>query len=138
MDIVKCNQDLIILIEYRTKLKELSFSDSKYDEIEDVLGDLEDAFNKEYGDELEDVLIDIHDRFCPGVDVLLPTAYLAKKYFVDEENEGQFLVAASDGVKVELSNPEGDIRYGRVVLLPNPMSIRFGKGNQVAIVWRAK
>ena len=37
-------------------------------------------FNDEYGDFKRSLEEELHDEYCPESDVLLPTAYLAKKF----------------------------------------------------------
>ena len=70
---------MIAILEKRLELSKLSYSDDSYDDVEELLHDLEDDFNEKYGDKLEDILEKVHLQHCPESDVLLPTAYLAKK-----------------------------------------------------------
>ena len=137
MDLNKCNEDLEKLISLRLKLKGLEYNDPAYDDLEEDMADAEDDFNEEYGEYLEEILDNIHKELFPGIEVLLPTAYLANDYIADEENAGQYLVGLEDGVKVELHEDKFEDRFGRLVMLPNPLSYRMAFGNHVQIVWRA-
>jgi hypothetical protein len=71
---------MIAILEKRLALSKLSYSDDTYDDVEELLHDLEDDFNEKYGDKLEEILEKVHLAHCPESDVLLPTAYLAKKF----------------------------------------------------------
>jgi len=76
------------LQEIETKREELSkinYNNPKYDDLEEQLHDLEDAFQVKYGEYLEEALQDIHDELCPDNDVLMPIAYLGKGIFVEVE-----------------------------------------------------
>jgi hypothetical protein len=74
------DEAMIAILEKRLELSKLNYSDDTYDDVEEMLHDLEDDFNEKYGDQLEDILEKVHLKHCPESDVLLPTAYLAKKF----------------------------------------------------------
>jgi hypothetical protein len=140
MQIKAINKSLNELIEKRNELAVLSYSDPKYDDLEEVLHDLEDDFLDEYGDFFEKVLIDIHDKNFPESDVLSPIAYMAKKYVTKTAHPDgtiDYSIPAKEGVWVEAyALPNKNVR---LVLLPNPprfvMQIENGAQKEV---WNAK
>jgi hypothetical protein len=140
MDTKGLNKALLGLIEKRNALSQLSYDDTNYDTIEEELHDLEDSFIDTYGNYLEQVLADVHSEFCPDSDVLLPTAYLAKKY----ENKGLnpdgttlYDVSPKEGVWVDADRFPG--QQARLVFVPNPARILLMVGKQHRQeVWRAE
>jgi len=136
------NQKLNALVLAKNKLSELNYNDEQYDEIEDILHELEDEFNEFFGDDLERILHDIHDEWCPDSEVLLPTAYLADRYFVDEEDTDgtvhyKFKKEMGTGVIVEMDDfPSVDTR---LLLVPNPARIIFMLNSESKQeLWRLK
>ncbi|HRJ30822.1 MAG TPA: hypothetical protein PLV21_15330 [Cyclobacteriaceae bacterium] len=117
MDSKKLDKDLSEIILKKQELEKLDYNDPKYDELEDALHDLEDAFVEEFGDFLEEKLQEVHDRFCPETDVLSPTAYIGK------------------GIVVDLEKYPG--KEARLVLNSNPTSIALAVRDKQEIVWRA-
>ena len=81
------DEAMIAILEKRLELSKLNYSDDTYDDVEEMLHDLEDDFNEKYGDQLEDILEKVHLKHCPESDVLLPTAYLAKKFVETADGE---------------------------------------------------
>ncbi len=116
----------------RNELKKIDYNNPKYDDLEEALHDLEDAFLDDFGDEMEKVLQQVHDKICPDTDVLLPIAYMAKSYTVNDKNE--FFVAPNEGVFVELDKLPS--KETRLVIIPNPIRIvlNLGKDKQ-QVVW---
>ena len=47
------DEAMIAILEQRLKLSKLSYSDENYDDVEELLHDLEDDFNEKYGDKYE-------------------------------------------------------------------------------------
>ena len=135
MDLKALDKALQALIKSRSELQGLDYNNPKYDELEEKLHDGEDAFQDKYGEFLEGVLQDIHDEHCPDSDVLMPIAYLAKKYIITDK--GEYSVEASEGVDVETEKYAG--KDTKLVILPNPVRIalNIGKDKQV-IVWQGK
>lgn len=140
MDNVELNQALITLVEKKMELGRLSYSDASYDEVEEELHDLEDAFVDKYGGYLESIFEGVHDKYCPDSDVLLPTAYLANKYLkTGQKKDGSFeydVASYQEGVVVD----SDDYDIARLVLIPNPMRIvLFAKdGQHRENVWEGK
>ena len=125
------DEAMIAILEQRLKLSKLSYSDETYDDVEELLHDLEDDFNEKYGDELEEILEKVHIKHCPESDVLLPTAYLAKK-FVETEG-GEVEISKKEGVEVEwIEDPEA---AARLVLLPSPTRVLLMTPKGLEIVW---
>jgi len=134
MDLKAIDQGLQEIIKSRLELSKLDYSNPRYDDLEEKLHDLEDAFQEEYGDELEAVIQDIHDEYCPDTDVLVPVSYIAKVYTVNDKNE--YSVTASEGVFVEMDDyPDQDTK---IVILPNPVRVVLNIAGKQQIVWTAK
>jgi hypothetical protein len=83
MDIKALDKALTEIVKKREELGKIDYNNPKYDDLEEQLHDLEDAFQDEYGEYLEDALQDIHEKYCPDNDVLMPIAYLGKGVFVE-------------------------------------------------------
>jgi hypothetical protein len=127
------DEAMIAILQKRLELSKLSYSDDTYDEVEEVLHDLEDDFNEKYGDQLEEILDKVHIKHCPESDVLLPTAYLAKKFV--ETADGEIEIGKKEGVEVEwVENPDV---AARLVLLPSPTRILLMTPEGISVVWEA-
>jgi hypothetical protein len=83
MNIKALDKALQEIIAKRTELEKIDYNNPKYDDLEEQLHDLEDAFQVTHGELLEDILQDIHDDVCPDNDVLMPIAYLGKGIYVE-------------------------------------------------------
>ena len=134
MDLQKLDEALLALFEKRVELSQMGYDHASYDDIEEELHDLEDDFNDEYGDFLEGILKEVHDEYCPESDVLLPTAYLAKKFVVTAD--GAIEVGRDAGVEVEFV--DDPVANARLILLPSHTRIVFIVGKQKKIVWKAE
>jgi len=139
MDIQKLNEDLCELVSRRNLLAAIDYNDEAYDQVEEDLHDFEDDFLEEYDSYLEDVLQIVHNKYCPDNDVLLPIAYIAKKYIekTDEEGNMSYGVGPNEGVLVETDDqPKSDVR---LILVPSPTRIVLTIDNKSPeIVWEAK
>jgi len=134
MDIQALDKDLLSLFEKRVILSQMGYDHNDYDDVEEVLHDLEDDFNEKYGTYLEGILSDIHKEYCPESDVLLPTAYLAKSF--KETPDGAIEVGKDAGVLVELeADPDAK---AKLLLLPSPTRIVLQVGKKKNIVWEAE
>jgi len=134
MNIDQLNQDLKQLAISKTELSKLNYSSEEYDKLEEDLHDLEDEFQEKYGDYLEEALSDVHDEYCSDNDVLLPIAYMAKKYSI---NNGKFDVAFDQGVIVDADDYPG--KGTRLVLIPSPTRIVLLVDKNIREeVWKAK
>ncbi|MDH5382875.1 MAG: hypothetical protein OEW75_18615 [Cyclobacteriaceae bacterium] len=135
VDIAKLDKEFQEIVIMKNTLYDLGYDNPKYDEMEEQLHDLEDDFVDEFGDYLEDALKEIHDKYCPDNDILLPIAYMANRYFIDEKNV--YSVEAKEGVFVDADDFPGN--NPRLVMLPNPTRFVLYSGTGVAeIVWLAK
>jgi hypothetical protein len=135
MDVTALNTALLQIIKTRQELAAIDYSNPKYDDLEENLHDLEDDFMEHFGDDLERALQDIHDEYCPDSDVLVPIAYIAKKYQVTDK--GEYSVAASEGVFVEMDDFPG--KDTKLVILPSPPRVMLTIGaEKQQIVWTAK
>lgn len=139
MDIEKLNDDLVNLVLKKNELNRLDYSNPEYDTVEEELHELEDEFLRIHGDEMEEVLKTIHEEFCPKNEVLLPIAYLAKKYKVKKRDDGDvdFGVSLDEGVIVDVDNYSNKLT--RLVLIPNPSRILLQITNSHSEeVWKAE
>ncbi len=118
MELAALDDDLLELIRAKMRLGALDYADEAYDEAEEALHDLEDAFMTNYGSYLEDALHEVHDEMCPDSDVLLPIAYIPNRVVKGEDGID---APISEGVFVDVddySDPNT-----KLVLLPRPTRI---------------
>lgn len=133
MDLQALDKDLQQIIIKKIELSTLDYSSDNYDDLEEQLHDMEDDFMDNYGDYLEEALYDVHDEFCPDSEVLLPIAYLAKKYIVKGD---KYDVDFSQGVYVEMDDyPEKETK---LVFIASPPRIllQIDEGTR-EVVWQA-
>ncbi|MFC0181589.1 hypothetical protein SAMN04515674_104157 [Pseudarcicella hirudinis] len=133
MDLQKLDDALLAVFEKRVELSQLTYDSENYDDVEEELHDLEDDFNEEFGDYIEKALHEVHQEYCPESDVLLPTAYIAKKFI--ELPDGSIEIGKKEGVEVELESDPAN--GGRLVLLPTPTRIVLMYGKTKSVVWQA-
>lgn len=133
MDVKALDKALQEIAKKRNELQKIDYNNPKYDDLEEQLHDMEDDFQDKYGEYLENILQEVHDKLCPDTDVLFPIAYVAKSYQISPKDE--FVVAASEGVFVELDNQPG--KDTKLVIVPNPLRVvlNIGKEKQ-EIVWK--
>jgi hypothetical protein len=133
------NIALIELAEKRIELSGLNYSDESYDDLEEELHDMEDAFVEKYGKYLEKVFEEVHEKYCSDTEVLLPIDYIAKNYTKNGQHpDGKpaYDVSPKEGVWVELD--ENPTEEAHLVLVPNPARILLMMGNKTQKeVWRA-
>lgn len=138
MDIQKLNEDLCELVSRRNLLASIDYNDEAYDQVEEELHDYEDDFLADYHDFLEEALQGVHDEHCPDNDVLLPIAYVAKKYIEKTDKDGtmSYGVGPNEGVLVDLDkHPKSDVR---LILVPSPTRIVMTINNRnPQVVWVA-
>ena len=138
MDIKKLNDDLCELVSRRNLLASIDYNDEAYDRIEEDLHDFEDEFLEKYDEYLEDAFQSVHDEHCPDTDVLLPIAYIAKKYIEKTEKKGNmsYGVGPNEGVIVEADKHE--LNDVRLILVPSPTRIVLKIDNaRPEVVWEA-
>lgn len=134
MDVNAINTALLEIIKSRHELAAINYNNPTYDDLEEKLHDLEDDFLDKFGEEMESVLQDIHDQYCPDTDVLVPIAYIAKKYQV---NKDEYSVANTEGVFVEVDKYPG--KDTKLVILPSPPRILLSIGaDKQQVVWTGK
>ena len=134
MNLKALDKDIQELIKRRSELLNLNYNNPQYDDLEEKLHDQEDAFQEKYGEYLEEILQDVHDEHCPDSDVLMPIAYLAKKYKI---KDGKYAVDATEGVFVETEKFPG--MDTKLVILPNPIRIVLNIANDnQQVVWEGK
>lgn len=138
MNIEILDKDLCELVSRRNLLAAIDYNDEAYDQVEEELHDFEDTFLNEYEGYLEEVLQSIHNQYCPDNDVLLPIAYIAKKYIekTDEEGNMSYGVGPNEGVLVEVDEyPKSDVR---LFLVPSPTRVIMTVNNRnPKVVWEA-
>ena len=138
MDIKKLNDDLCELVSRRNLLASLDYNDEAYDRVEEDLHDYEDDFLEEYDTYLEEAFQSVHDEHCPDTDVLLPIAYIAKKYIEKTDKNGKisYGVGPNEGVLVEADKHE--LNDVRLFLVPTPIRIVMTIDNaRPEVVWEA-
>ncbi len=134
MEIEQLEKDLVEILEKKTALSKLDYHEEAYDEMEEAIHELEDAFQDHYGDYLEDALHEVHDEYCPDSDVLLPIAYIPNKF---EVIDGEYKVPYSEGVFVDVDDYESN--NTKLVILPKPLRIvLLINPKQSEVVWRPK
>lgn len=139
MDIEKLNADLVELVSRRNVLAAIDYNDEAYDQVEEDLHDFEDVFLEKYEEYLEDAFQEVHDKHCPDNDVLLPIAYVAKRYIEKSDEEGNMIygVGPNEGVLVEAD--EYLQNNVRLFLVPTPTRIVMTIDNKSPkVVWEAK
>lgn len=138
MDSKNIEKEIFEIVEKKQKLSKLSYSDEKYDEIEELLHNLEDNFLEKYGSYFEKALEEVHAKHCPENDILLPIAYIANAYEkVGEDKSGPlFDVAANQGVFVEVDKMPGV--NTKLVIVPSPLRIVLLSPKSKEIVWKAQ
>jgi len=138
MDIEKLNADLVELVSRKNLLASIDYNDEAYDQVEEDLHDFEDDFLEKYEEDLEAVFQKVHDEYCPDNDVLLPIAYVAKKYIEKRDEEGNvtFGVGPNEGVLVEVDeHPKSHVR---LFIVPSPTRIIMTIDNRdPKVVWEA-
>ena len=136
MDIIKLNDDLCELVNRRNLLASLDYNDEAYDRVEEDMHDFEDDFLEKYGDYLESAFKSVHEEHCPDTDVLLPIAYIAKKYIEKTDKDGNmtFGVGPNEGVLVEVDKyVKNDVR---LFLVPSPIRIVMTVDNaSPSVIW---
>ena len=140
MDVDKLNRDFALIADKINELDELDYNDERYDDLDEELHDLEDAFIEEFGADLEEAIALVHDEFCPDNEVLLPIAYFAKNYIRNQkDNQGRYSydVEYGEGVPVQVDDfPDQEVR---LVLVPGPTRLIVTVGNTAKqVAWRAK
>lgn len=138
MDIKKLNDELCELVSRRNLLASLDYNDEAYDRVEEDLHDFEDDFLEKYDEYLEEAFQSVHDEHCPDTDVLLPIAYIAKKYIEKTDDDGKmsYGVGPNQGVLVEADEYlKNDVR---LMLVPSPTRIVMTIDNaRPKVVWDA-
>ena len=134
MDIEQLNKELVQLALKKNELIWLDYNNEEYDRVEEELHTMEDDFQEKYGDYLDEALSYVHDEFCADTDVLIPIAYVANEYKVDE---GNFDVDTNQGVLVDVDEFPG--KSTRLVLVPSPTRILLiVDSNTREEVWKAE
>lgn len=135
MDVKALDKALRDIITKRIELQKIDYHNPDYDELEELLHELEDDFQEEFGEYLEEILQTIHDEHCPDTDVLHPVAYIAKNYVLNGKSE--FEVACGEGIYVEMDRYPG--KETKLALVPGPLRIvlNIGKDRQ-EILWEVR
>ncbi|HAC24193.1 MAG TPA: hypothetical protein DCE81_04690 [Cytophagales bacterium] len=132
MDVKEMDRAILEIVSKRLELEKVDYNNPHYDELEEQLHDLEDAFQVNHGEALASILQEVHDEWCPDSELLYPIAYLAKHYDVNGNNE--YVVSSQEGVYVEVEKLPG--RETKLVIVPNPLRLilNIGKEKQ-QVVW---
>ncbi len=127
MNATDLNAALVKLVEKKHELSKLAYNDAQYDDVEEALHDLEDAFNEEYGDYLEEALDAVHRKLRSDTDVLLPTAYLPSSGTTNPPG-------AKEGVWIDSEQFPGKKAY--LMLVPNPTRFMLTIGAERKEMWK--
>ena len=134
MDISQLDISLKLIAEKKNQLFALDYNHEDYDQLEEQLHEIEDKLVDDFGSDLEDVFNTIHDEYCPDTDVLLPIAYLAKKY---QATKDSYDVTLDEGVPVDADDYPG--KESRLVLVPGPVRILLQINNSERVeVWKGE
>jgi hypothetical protein len=107
---------LIAIIEQKNKLASLDYNDPLYDEVENKLHEIEDAFVEHFGEELEEIIEGLYELHHFQGEVLSPISYLARKYQVEKTpKETRYAAVKEDALQIDAQN--------HLVLLPMPPRI---------------
>ncbi|MGB3618264.1 MAG: hypothetical protein WBA12_09100 [Catalinimonas sp.] len=140
MNIQQLDHDLIRILEKRIALSELAYNDAQYDDFEDALHSLEDAFSEEYDPYLETALQYVHNEYCPDSEVLTPIAYVPRRGLKQAGIRNLLPVyEAAGGEGVTVDAPGYGTSDTRMVLLPNPTRlVLMARGVAQQVVWEAE
>jgi len=127
MNLSELNSALVKLVNKKHELAQLAYNDTRYDDVEEELHDLEDSFNEQYGDYLEEVLEGVHRKLRSDTDVLLPTAYLPNALNGEIGNK--------EGVWIDSEEFPG--KKAHLVLVPNPTRLVLAVGQERRELWKA-
>jgi hypothetical protein len=126
MNLANLNATLVQLINKKHELTQLAYNDTRYDDVEEELHDLEDSFNEEYGDYLEEALDSVHRKLRSDTDVLLPTAYLPTTVTGE--------IGPKEGVWIDSEEFPG--KKAHLVLVPNPTRLVLSVGKERKEMWK--
>jgi hypothetical protein len=135
MNLELIDKKIAEILEKRNALSNINYDDDRYDQVEEELHNLEDQLIEDFGEYFESVLENVHDEICPNNEILLPTAYLPKITYKNENNEYDF--EGKQGVLIDAIGYKG--KDTRLVLVPFPTRlILLIGGKEKKVVWRAK
>lgn len=136
----KLDQELTEIVVKRIQLSGMNYSDEAYDDLEEVLHDLEDDFNEAYEGVFEKELDKIYSVLKSDTDVLLPTAYVANHYKelqADIRGIVSYEVTGLEGVPID--SEQFGSQDVRIVLIPNPARfVMLINGNPLKDLWRSR
>ena len=125
------NKDLLEIALKRNELARLSYNSPEYDTVEEELHSLEDEFDDNYGKYLEKVLTDIYKKLSSPTEIMLPIAYIAKKYNILHEEgsrDSRFDPPMNEGIVIDTR--DGGHEITRLVIAPNPTRMLMQKGEK--------
>ncbi len=134
MNSKRLNDEVLELIELKNELNGLTYNAANYDELEDDVCDFEDTFNLKYEKHLHPVLKKIHESLCPDVEVMVPSAYVAKCYTQSVVEDEQFEINPQQGLVVVTP----DNRNARLSFYPNPLRVLFVTPKDFRVIWNAE
>ncbi len=136
MDAKALDQDLLDIIKVKNRLAQIDYNQAEYDQLEEELHEKEDNFVEKYGDYLDQVLRTVHEQHCPDTEILLPIAYLAKKY-ITHNGDSVIDVSQDEGVLVDADEYPGKLT--RLVMVPTPTRLLLQIGpNSREEVWNSE
>ena len=137
MDSKLFNENFAKILEIRKELNSMEFNSTKYDELEEVLADLEDDFMEDFGDELDEVITKIHHTLCPEIESAHPMAYFARNYTESEFVPGDYEINTGDGIKI-IAEIKGKKVRGSLVWLPNPARLVMISAEDILVLWNSE
>jgi len=117
------DEQLFEIISRRNLLRQLEYSDERYDRMEDELHELEDRFATEHGDAICDILQGVHREYFPTDKVLSPVSYLAQQYREVGENDYGPIYDIPHNEGVQVTGLYWPGKTTKLVLAPNPLRL---------------
>ncbi len=138
------NKQILELIKLNEKLENISYSDPKYDELEDQVHEMQDTINAKHGKFFDKIIADVYKQLGSKDDLLNLTDYLAKTYLVSgaknpdgslkfDEVPGDCITITARPAALQGKNLEG-----KIYLKPNPLRLGFAIGKHERIVWSSE
>lgn len=144
MDFRVINEKILELIKLNEELENISYNDSRYDELEDKVYDMQDSLNEGYGKYFDGVMEKVYKSLGSKDEILNFTDYVAKTYLVsgakNPDGSLKFDEVPEDCISITVK-PEalqGKKVEGKIYLKPNPLRIAFAIGKHERVVWNSE
>jgi uncharacterized protein YlaN (UPF0358 family) len=144
MDFRVVNEKILKLISLNEDLENISYSDPRYDELEDKVYGLQDEINDNYGKKFDEIMSEVYKQLGSKDEILNFTDYVAKTYLISgsklADGSLKFDEVPEDCISITV-RPEalqGKKVDGKIYLKPNPLRIGFAIGKHERIVWSSE